>query len=106
MKKQIKTLTEQESAFAAENHSLIFRFLRRKGLPEDEYYDVVVFGFLNGVKVFPAGGAAEAVFLTTLAWHAMNSCFANYQRSKARLKTGQPFCAYTSPITAPLHWKN
>lgn len=27
MKKQIETLTEQESAFAAENHSLIFRFL-------------------------------------------------------------------------------
>ena len=41
MKKQIETLTEQESAFAAENHSLIFRFLSRKGLPEDEYYDVV-----------------------------------------------------------------
>ena len=39
MKKQIETLTEQESAFAAENHSLIFRFLSRKGLPEDEYYD-------------------------------------------------------------------
>ena len=52
MKKQIETLTEQESAFAAENHSLIFRFLRRKGLPEDEYYDVVVFGFLNGVKKY------------------------------------------------------
>ena len=50
MKKQIETLTEQESAFAAENHSLIFRFLSRKGLPEDEYYDVVAFGYLNGVK--------------------------------------------------------
>ena len=52
MKKQIETLTEQESAFAAENHSLIFRFLSRKGLPEDEYYDVVAFGYLNGVKKY------------------------------------------------------
>ena len=55
MKKQIETLTEQESAFAAENHSLIFRFLSRKGLPEDEYYDVVAFGYLNGVKSISGG---------------------------------------------------
>ena len=33
MKKQIETLTEQESAFAAENHSLIFRFYAGRGCP-------------------------------------------------------------------------
>ena len=87
MKKQIETLTEQESAFAAENHSLIFRFLSRKGLPEDEYYDVVAFGYLNGVKkYFRREELRKQYSFTTLAWHAMNSCFANYQRSKARLK--------------------
>lgn len=87
MKKQIETLTEQESAFAAENHSLIFRFLSRKGLPEDEYYDVVAFGYLNGVKKhFRREELRKQYSFTTLAWHAMNSCFANYQRSKARLK--------------------
>lgn len=52
MKKQIETLTEQESAFAAEHHSLIFRYLSQKRLPKDEYYDVVVFGYLNGVKKY------------------------------------------------------
>ena len=76
MKKQIETLTEQESAFAAENHSLIFRFLSRKGLPEDEYYDVVAFGYLNGVKKY----------FRREELRKLNSCFANYQRSKARLK--------------------
>ena len=87
MKKQIETLTEQESAFAAENHSLIFRFLSRKGLPEDEYYDVVVFGYLNGVKkYFRREELRQKYSFTTLAWQAMNSCFANYQRSKARPK--------------------
>lgn len=87
MKKQIETLTEQESAFAAENHSLISRFLSRKGLPEDEYYDVVVFGYLNGVKkYFRREELRQQYSFTTLAWHAMNSCFANYQRSKARPK--------------------
>ena len=87
MKKQIETLTEQESAFAAENHSLMFRFLSRKGLPEEEYYDVVAFGYLNGVKkYFRREELRKQYSFTTLAWHAMNSCFANYQRSKARLK--------------------
>ena len=75
MKKQIETLTEQESAFAAENHSLIFRFLSRKGLPEDEYYDVVAFGYLNGVKKYFRREELRKQY-----------CFANYQRSKARLK--------------------
>ena len=84
MKKQIETLTEQESAFAAENHSLIFRFLSRKGLPEDEYYDVVAFGYLNGVKkYFRREELRKQYSFTTLAWHAMNSCFANYHSALA-----------------------
>lgn len=87
MKKQPKPLTEQESAFAAEHHGLIFRYLSQKGLPEDEYYDVVVFGYLNGVqKYFRRGELREQYAFTTLAWHAMDSCFVNYQRSKSRPK--------------------
>lgn len=87
MKKQIQPLTEQESAFAAEHHSLIFRYLAQKGLPEDEYYDIVVFGYLNGVqKYFRREELREQYSFTTLAWSAMNSCLAGHERSKARPK--------------------
>ena len=42
-------LTEEKAAFAAENHGLVYSFLKEHGLPEDEYYDTVVFAFLNCV---------------------------------------------------------
>ena len=42
-------LTEEKSAFAAENHRLVYSFLKERGLPEDEYYDTVIFAFLDCV---------------------------------------------------------
>ena len=42
-------LTEEKSAFAAENHGLVYSFLKERMLPEDEYYDTVIFAFLDCV---------------------------------------------------------
>ena len=42
-------LTEEKAAFAAENHGLVYSFLKEHGLPEEEYYDTVIFAFLNCV---------------------------------------------------------
>lgn len=87
MKQQLQNLTEQESAFAAEHHSLIYRFLSEKGLSEDEYYDIVVFGYLNGVrKYFRREELRQQYSFTTLAWSGMNTCLSNYARSKDRPK--------------------
>lgn len=49
MTKQLQVLTSQESAFAAEHHDYIFNFLDSNGLPENDYYDVAVFGYLKAV---------------------------------------------------------
>ena len=69
MKQQFQNLTEQESAFAAEHHGLIYRYLSNKRLDEDEYYDVVVFGYLNGVrKYFRREELRKQYSFTTLAW--------------------------------------
>ena len=47
-------LTEAESEFAAEHHSVIYGYLRKAGLPEDDFYDVVVFGYLRAVRKYLA----------------------------------------------------
>ena len=79
-------LTAEESAFAAEHHHLIYSYLNENHLPTEEFYDVVVFGYLNGVrKHFRQEGLRDYAF-TTLAWRAMDSCFANYVRAKQRPK--------------------
>ena len=43
----IKPLNTEERRFAAENHELVFAFLREKELPVSLYYDVVIFGYLK-----------------------------------------------------------
>lgn len=81
MKKQPLTLTPEESAFAAEHHNLIYRYLHNKDLPEDEYYDVVVFGFLRGVQKHFRRKDLQQYAFTTLAWRAMDSCYINHVKS-------------------------
>ena len=49
MTNQPRPLTNQESAFAAEHHHLLYSFLQENNLSEEEYYDVAVFGYLDAV---------------------------------------------------------
>ncbi len=42
-------LTEEKAAFAAEQHGVIMQYLKERGLSPDEYYDTVVFAFLDCV---------------------------------------------------------
>ena len=46
-------MTEEQRRYAAENHDLIYRFLREKGWSVDEYYDVAAFGYLTAVIFKP-----------------------------------------------------
>ena len=40
-------LTPEQSIFAAENHDLVLKFLKQRRLPMNDYYDVIVFGYLD-----------------------------------------------------------
>ena len=79
-------LTAEESTFAAEHHQLIYTYLNQNHLPEEEFYDVVVFGYLNGVRKHFRREDLQDYAFATLAWRAMDTCFANYVRSKHRPK--------------------
>ena len=43
------TLTKEKTAFAAEQHETVTQFLKERELGADEYYDTVVFAFLDCV---------------------------------------------------------
>lgn len=43
-------LSQNEQIIASDNHYLIYNFLRDRSLDFDEYYDIVIFGFLRAVK--------------------------------------------------------
>lgn len=43
------TLTKEKTAFAAEQHETVTQFLKERELGADEYYDTVIFAFLDCV---------------------------------------------------------
>lgn len=61
-------LTEAESEFAAEHHSVIYGYLRKAGLPEDDFYDVVVFGYLRAVRKYLARPELRKYSFSTIAY--------------------------------------
>ena len=48
----IRPLTKKQQQFAEQNHDLVYAFLNVKKLPEIEYYDVIIFGYLKAVQEF------------------------------------------------------
>lgn len=49
---KLRPLTEEERQFATENHRYVYTFLHRYNYSIDEFYDVVIFGFLKAVQVY------------------------------------------------------
>ena len=61
----LRPMTQEEREFAEQKHDLVIDYLRRKGLPMDDYYDIVIFGYLSAVQQYfrnpPAGVEFEAM---------------------------------------------
>ena len=55
----LRPMTQEERDFAEQHHNLVIDFLRYRRLPMDEFYDVVIFGYLSAVQQYirnpPAG---------------------------------------------------
>ncbi len=50
--KTLRLMNNREQKFAERNHDLVLEFLRYKHLSEDDYYDVVIFGYLTAVQQY------------------------------------------------------
>lgn len=46
----LRPITQEEREFAEQKHNLVIDYLRRKRLPMDDYYDIVIFGYLSAVQ--------------------------------------------------------
>lgn len=78
------TLTEEQRRFAAENHNLIYRFLRERGLDADEYYDIAALGFLSAVRRYLTKPELRRYAFSTVSWQAMEHSIAAFRRTEAR----------------------
>ena len=86
----LRPMTKEEREFAEQKHSLVIEFLRYRRLPMDEFYDVVIFGYLSAVQQYfrdpPAGVEFKA-----MAFRAMKDAILRDGEYNARAKR----CGYT-----------
>lgn len=74
-------LTEQERAFAEQNHELIYKFLKRNNLPESEFYSVAAWGYLKAVQRYHREPKLKEYSFSTIAWSSMRCRVGNKQRA-------------------------
>ena len=79
-------LTPEQSIFAAENHDLVLKFLRQRRLAMNDYYDVIVFGYLDAVRRYFMNKELQKYKFSTIAWQGMDGALANYRKSLTRKK--------------------
>jgi RNA polymerase sigma factor (sigma-70 family) len=84
-----KALTNEQRKFAAENHSLIHAYLRKRGLERNDYYDIAVFGYLHAVKQYLTEPRMRRYRFSTVAWRAMRQSIAAFRRAEMRRKKAE-----------------
>lgn len=83
-------MSQAQQLFAEEHHNLVYAFLKEKKLPEDEYYDVVIFGYLQAVMDYTSQGESSRFSFATIAWRKMESRLADHFRHQASTKRAAP----------------
>ena len=48
----LRPMTQEERDFAEQRHDLVIDFLRYRHLPMDDFYDIVIFGYLSAVQQY------------------------------------------------------
>jgi RNA polymerase sigma-70 factor (ECF subfamily) len=86
---KLQHLTDSQREFAAEHHELVIRFLRRRRLDMNEYYDVVVFGYLSAVQQYDQRPELREYKFGTIAGKRMHASLWNHYRSLYAAKRGE-----------------
>lgn len=81
----LRPMTEEEREFAEQRHELVIDFLRYRCLPMNDFYDIVIFGYLSAVQQYfrnpPTGVAFKA-----MAFRAMKDSILRDREYAARAK--------------------
>ncbi len=79
-------LTLEQKIFATQNHDIVYKFLNENSLSIDEFYDVVIFGYLRAVKRFFKEKELQCYQFATIAWNCMKVDLINHSKAQSRKK--------------------
>lgn len=80
----LRPLTAAERTVAERHAGMVDRFLARNKLPADDWYDVVVFGYLLAVEKWFRRPELYVYAFSTIAWQTMRSTVGNERRKQER----------------------
>lgn len=91
-------LNERQREFAARNHKVLEDFLKYRGLPHDEFYDVVVFRFLRAVKQYDERDDLKQYSFRTIADNHMRSALGGYFKKLKKQREKMQMLSLDYPI--------
>ena len=92
----MKPMTDEQRRLAEANHDLVGAFLRENKLPEEQFYDVVIFGYLCAVQQYCENPNLKKRYnFTTVAWKKMTRELTDHYKYLLKAKR--------SGITVSLH---
>jgi len=95
----LRPFTKEEQQFAEKNHDLVYAFLNEKKLPEDEYYDVVVFGYLRAVQDYCKKAKRSNYSFSTIGWKHMQETLNDYYKYLFRAKRNAVVISLDEPLS-------
>ena len=92
---RLHELTHLQRQFAEEHQDTVFRFLSHKGLSIEDYYDIVIFGYLQAVHLkavqeYDENPALSRFRFSTIAWTKMGDCLNKYYAYENKPKRKAP----------------
>ena len=85
--KKIYPLSDRQRDYAGEHVGIVYSFLHRNFLPVDDYYDIVIFGYLAAVQQYDEDRRLQSRYsFSTIAWRQMQFSVYDYYRSCSRQK--------------------
>lgn len=97
--RKINHLTSMEKEFAEEHHNVVYKFLNSNKLSEQEFYDVVIFGYLVAVKDYLNQENLQRYSFTTIAWRNMKNALAEEYLYRNRIKRTAAIVEYKEETT-------
>ena len=81
----LRPMTKEEREFAEQHHDMVIDYLRYKRLPMDDFYDIVIFGYLSAVQQYFRNPPADVKF-KAMAFRAMKDAILRDGEYNARAK--------------------
>ncbi|MDD2981019.1 MAG: sigma-70 family RNA polymerase sigma factor [Hespellia sp.] len=97
--KKIRPLTSQEQEYAADHHTLVWKFLHSYDLPEADFYDVIIFGYLLAVQEYVNSPRLQKQYaFSTIAWQNMHNALVDDIIYRNRPKRNADVVEYTDAM--------